>query len=217
MFHDIAGTQDGFIVLGYTESFGPPGVYLVKIDRDGRTLWEKTYAEIDRAYRIAAAQGGGCILVGTALNRSTDLTHIYIAQIDGEGDMVSLKIGSPVHGGWGWFGGVTESGDGGFVAVGTSTALHTGTPDMYLLKIDSEGSRIWEKIWQAIDIAETTTIVGSRDGGYLVTAVTRPDSNKMSVVYTLDPSGNEWVVEKTWRFVQGDAVSILPRSMMTAI
>src|SRR5690606_31838043 len=54
--------EDGYLLLGYTNSFGAGGydIYLVKCDFDGNLIWEKTYggSDWDFGYKIMAYNNG---------------------------------------------------------------------------------------------------------------------------------------------------------------
>ena len=66
----VQETSDGgFILLGHTESFGAgdSDFWLVKTDRDGNQLWNKTFggSSWDIGDSVQETSGGGFILLGT--------------------------------------------------------------------------------------------------------------------------------------------------------
>ena len=67
---DIKETYDGgFIIAGWTESFGSGGsdVYLVKTDANGNLMWSKSYGSAeggDRIYDVKITDDGGFVMAG---------------------------------------------------------------------------------------------------------------------------------------------------------
>lgn len=65
----VAQTSDGgYIIVGYTESFGAGGedIYVLKTDSVGTLIWNKTYGGMDDDKGISVRQtvDGGYIIVG---------------------------------------------------------------------------------------------------------------------------------------------------------
>lgn len=212
---DIAYAGDGgFVVLGFTETLQLTGggTYLFKIDCDGNMIWEKILHpySFGRPSEVTASRDGGCVLVTSLLETAgDDLFKIGIAQIDAEGNL-TLKVGSELlHSG---FHNLVEAGDGGFVGAGGSKALEKGSSLYlpYLFRIDRDGVFVWEKILWGLDITGSTGAAGiapSRDGGYVVAALTRPDATRNASRYrqlfSFEPFSNRWVLEKAWTFGPG--------------
>ena len=50
----IESGDGGFVILAYTEAFGitDHGLYIVSIDAEGNTTWERTYPDVPTAWGI---------------------------------------------------------------------------------------------------------------------------------------------------------------------
>lgn len=73
---------------------------------------------------------------------------------------------------------IQQTSDGGYIAAGTFGRNGTGTPtghqrpDVYLLKLDSDGNITWEKTIGAGKGSIAHDVQQTRDGGYIVAGVT---------------------------------------------
>jgi hypothetical protein len=91
----VQKTSDGgYIVAGYTGSFGAGSVdiFLVKTDANGDIIWAKTYGGTndDRAYSVQQTSDGGYIVAGGT--RSFGLDDIFLIKTDANGDIGSCSI-----------------------------------------------------------------------------------------------------------------------------
>ncbi len=79
-------SEDGFIITGYTLSYGAGSddVYLVKTDSDGNLEWFKTYggSSSDVGYAVRETQDGGCIIAGHTLSYGADVHDAWLIRLD---------------------------------------------------------------------------------------------------------------------------------------
>ena len=92
----ITPTKDrGFIVAGYTESFGngKRDAYLIKIDKDGNKIWQKTFggSDYDEAEAITPTKDGGFIVAGYTESFGNGKEDVYLIKIDKNGKSSSGK------------------------------------------------------------------------------------------------------------------------------
>jgi len=78
--------DDGFIVSGFTYSFGNGGsdVYLIKIDKNGNKIWQRTYggSKNDIAYAITPTKDGNFIVAGFTYSFSKSWhSNLYLIKI----------------------------------------------------------------------------------------------------------------------------------------
>jgi hypothetical protein len=75
-------SDNGYIIAGYTQSFGSGGwdVYLIKTDTVGDTIWTKTYGEErdDLSRAIQATTDGGYIIVGKTRSFGAGDFDVYL-------------------------------------------------------------------------------------------------------------------------------------------
>lgn len=134
----IVETEDGFLLLGYTNSFGAGGydIYLVKCDFNGDFIWQKTYggSDWDFGYKILEYDGDYYI-AGESWSFSNGSSDGYLMQIDDSGEIVWSD-----H-----FGGIEEDafydlfmGAEGIVAVGYNNSTGTNKKLFAVNFIDHE-------------------------------------------------------------------------------
>ncbi len=98
----ILETKDGYLIIGSTSSYGVGNydMYVIKVDKKGKQLWQKTYGKFNNDYGYSAEEvEGGFIIKGTiqqctsrdVLNR-TCTTNVWFITIDNEGNELSNEI-----------------------------------------------------------------------------------------------------------------------------
>jgi len=84
----------GFVITGYTESFGSGSgdLYLIRTDSLGDTLWTRTYGgtDLDEGYYIKQTSDGGFIITGYTYSIGAGLSDVYIIKTNGNG-MVGIE------------------------------------------------------------------------------------------------------------------------------
>lgn len=142
----IRAVDDGYIVAGYTNSFGPTfgNVWLLKINQQGDTIWTKIYdsgKDYDDAKSIQPTSDGGYLLVGNAGLGTVD-GDIWVIKTDANGDTIWTKKFDGGHGDFGHFG--CETSDGGYIVVGSSYRNYEYR--LWVLKLNSSGDTIWTRL-----------------------------------------------------------------------
>ncbi len=161
-------SDGGFIITGYTDSFGVVNddVYLIRIDANGNTVWSKTYGGdgLDFGYAVKQTSDGGFIVAG-----STDLGSangsLYLLRIGSEGDTIFTKVigGSGID----RASAVCQTTDGGFIIGGYTSSYGAGGNDFYLLKTTSSGIISWEKTYGGANSDQGNDVQQTTDGGYI--------------------------------------------------
>jgi len=161
----IARALDGgFFLAGNSAPFTEPA-YLLKIDAEGNRVWEKTYEGVTLR-SIAGCSEGGILLMGVR-RIPGEGTALVLTRVDAEGQKIWEKTysGESVDR---RVVSVVESGDGGFVVVGWTSAALTRKRDIYLLKVDSDGNVGWEKTYVTNNSSSAYWVVRAKDGGFMV-------------------------------------------------
>jgi hypothetical protein len=136
---EVVITDDGYYLAGDTYSYGPGSYdfWLVKTDKYGNELWNKTYGESDShdtGYSFIQTSDGGFAIVGTKTSFSTELTDMWLIKTDSNGNM---KWNITIDGGNDeWSYSVDETNDGGYVIIGRTNSVGSGDYDFWLLKIE---------------------------------------------------------------------------------
>ncbi len=164
---------------------------VLKIDAMGDPVWDRIHGSRDFPLDVVDSRDGGYVVAGFTQKGSMG-RDAYLTRIDNEGEKVwEVWYGGPATDS---FEGVVPSGDDGFVAVGFSSSFRSDR-DVYVLKIDGDGHKVWEKTYGTSEQDWAEDIVPSPGGGFLVVGNTESIDYDSSYLYVLriDESG-----EKIW-------------------
>ncbi|MBL7828382.1 MAG: T9SS type A sorting domain-containing protein [Saprospiraceae bacterium] len=163
-------------------------VALVRLDAQG---WEHIYGGSgqDAAKAIAATPDGGYIVTGYYNGN----TYIYLFKIDSDGNLQWSKTFA--QGASRWEGsGIVVTPDNGYVITGYIDTDGPAGPlkrDIYLLKTDAFGNKLWDKTFGSNLDDEGLAIKQQADGCFVVTGVQNFPNDKENVfVLKTDPQGN---------------------------
>ena len=173
--------------------------------------WQKSYGGLGED-KIAATHvnpDGSIVLVGTTTSSTGDVvgqhgnSDMWVLKTDASGLMLWQKT----LGGTGADGAtdVKGTGDGGYIVVGFSTTAdgdvsgNLGLKDMWVVKLDANGTKVWDKNYgkSKNDIAHAVAV--SPDGGFVVGGgMTDPVYNDLdfTVVKFADNGDIVWI--KFW-------------------
>jgi len=167
-------TDGGYIIAGYTESFGEGNrdVYLVRTDSEGTVLWTKTYGNTntDYAWTIDQTTDGGFIIGAHTDSFGAGGHDIYLIKTDSEGTVLWTKV----------FGGTSADGayslqqtfDDGFIIAAHTSSFGEGQHEVYLLKTDPNGNILWTKSYGNTGGDFLRAIDQTPDQGYIMVAET---------------------------------------------
>ncbi len=179
--HCIDKTSDGgYIATGYTGLGYTNGgeVFLVKIDDEGRLVWEKTIGgtQTDIGNSVRQTRDGGFIAAATTHSFGAGYSDFYLIRTDPSGDTLWTKT----------FGGpyeelgqsVIECPDGGFIIAGTTFSYSGLTGDIMLVKTDSGGDSLWSMIIGGAQTEEGAYYIQrAQDGGFVTAGYTGTPQN----------------------------------------
>jgi uncharacterized protein YuzE len=95
--YSVQQTSDGgYIVVGYTESFGADSgdIILIKTDANGNIQWAKTYGGTrrDEAFSVQQTSDGGYIVAGATASFGAGWGAIFLIKTDANGNIGSCSI-----------------------------------------------------------------------------------------------------------------------------
>jgi len=161
-------TDGGYIMTGYTQSFGAGGrdVWLLKTGANGDTLWTRTYGGSASDYGRSGQQtsDGGYILAGYTGSFGAGSNDAYLVKTDPNGDTLWTRT----YGGSGQDYGycVQQTTDGGYVVGGFTRSF--GGDDFYLVKTDANGDTLWTRTYGGTGWDEGRSVHQTTDGGYIM-------------------------------------------------
>jgi hypothetical protein len=188
---------NGYLVLGYTTSFGQGSkdVYLVRLDSEGNEMWTRTYGGVSWDVGTALCEAGEMqyYVCGFTQSFGWGEEDLYLIKIDAMGNELwsktlggfRLDMANSIH----------AAPDGGCV-IGATSGSYSGNTDFFLTGIDASGEQQWRQSYSAtgehghdFDWCKNSAPAG--DGGFFVTGYS--DCNDMMdvVVIKADAAGNE--------------------------
>jgi hypothetical protein len=163
-------TDEGYIIMGYTNSYGvgSDDFWLVKTDSNGDTLWTKTFGGSQRDYSLNIKQtnDNGYIIIGTTLSFGAGEGDIWLIKTDSNGDSLWTKTFGGEHLDTG--SSVQPTTDGGYIICGSTSSFGAGGSDVWLIKTDSEGDILWMKTIGGTLSDYSRYIQQTTDNGYII-------------------------------------------------
>jgi uncharacterized delta-60 repeat protein len=173
--HSIQQTSDGgYIALGNTYSFGAgfADIWVLKLNSDGSVAWQKTYggSKGDYASSIQQTSDGGYILLGATYSFGAGDGDLWVLKLNSDGSVAWQKTygGSDAE----WGSSIQQTLDGGYILLGETYSFGAGGSDLWVLKLDSDGSVAWQKTYGGSDEDSGSSIQQASDGGYIVAGET---------------------------------------------
>jgi hypothetical protein len=172
--------DEGYAITGETtttESDKYDEVLLIKTDTNGNKLWEKTFGFIgdEEGQSILNTSDGGFIIVGSTTAFGVEL-RMYLIKTDANGNKLWEKTYGNDHIGRI----IQKTKDGGYIIVGDKQNRFSDDHrdrmlniyDVYLLKIDANGNKLWEKTFGGEDLDQAFSVQQTIRGGYILTGRT---------------------------------------------
>ena len=202
VIYSLQQTSDGGYILGGTSksalggdksqaSRGLSDMWVVKLDKNGNKIWDKTFGGSDDDFLFSLRQtaDGGYLLGGasssgiggdkTQANKGTE--DYWIIKIDSLGNKTWDKS----------FGGnsfdrlmsLQQTSDGGYILGGSSSTdingdksqPSKGSSDYWIIKLDSNGNKIWDKSIGGTSIEGFYSLEQTLDGGYILNGYSSSD------------------------------------------
>ena len=173
----MQGTRDGgYVMAGYTSSLGQNSdLWLVKVDSLGEQQWDKTFGGSgeDVGYSVSQTRDGGYVVAGTTKSYGMGSEYLWLLRTDSNGTKLWDRtfggfVSSSGDGAWS----VNETKDGGYIMTGYTRSFGAGAKDLWLVKTDSQGKKLWDRTFGGSKDDVGMSVVQTRDGGYVVTGRT---------------------------------------------
>jgi hypothetical protein len=166
-------TDGGFIVAGFTASFGAGSndFWVFKLDTSGNVQWQKVYGgtNADTAYSIQQTMDGGYVVAGRTYSfgaSAPGFYNLWILKLDASGNVQWRKVyGGASHDS---ANSIQQTTDGGFVVAGSTYSFGAGSVDVWVLKLSSLGVIEWQKAYGGALVDSASSIQQTSDGGFVV-------------------------------------------------
>ncbi|MCW4010796.1 MAG: hypothetical protein NWF05_09285 [Candidatus Bathyarchaeota archaeon] len=173
-FNLVKTSDGGFAITGYTKPYdnGKSDLLLVRTDAAGNKLWDKTFGGPyeDRGTMLIETSDGGFAITGyTKANGYELFNDLWLIRTDAAGNKLWDKT----------FGGpnadegrsLIETRDGGFAITGSTTASDD-RGDLWLIKTDAAGNKLWDKTFGGPKFDYGFDLVETDYGSFIITGRT---------------------------------------------
>lgn len=199
----ILETADtGFIMVGYTNSFGAGqyDVYVVKTDSIGDTLWTKTFggAGWDFGYDVIQSMDGNYIVIGETYSTISGDNDVFVVKLDVNGNVVwTNNYGGPQQD----FGrSIIELYDSTLLIAGGTSSIGTGGLDVLLLKLSAQGDSLWAQAHGGAEDDWARDVIITADSGISTIGTTKSFNTEYKEMYHIktNSSGTNIVFQGNW-------------------
>jgi hypothetical protein len=144
-------TDGGYVITGHCGL----GVYLLKTNSNGDTLWNKKYGG-NEGYSVQLTSDGGYIIAG--YEDGSPFPARYLIKTNSFGDSLwTQTMTSSIANA------VQQTNDGGYIITGYGVG---GPPTAFLVKTDAFGNTTWNKTYGSNSIGNS--VQQTSDGGYII-------------------------------------------------
>jgi hypothetical protein len=170
--------DSGYIVAGYTETYGPGGgdMFLIKTDAHGGLVWGDGYGTASWEESWCVRQtfpDSGYIVVGSTASSGAGGDDVYVIKLDAAGDTTWTRTYGGPLGDYGYSIKQTLP-DSGYIITGNTFSFGAGDRDVYLIKTDAAGDTAWTRTFggSSADLGYSVE-QKSPNAGYIVSGSTR--------------------------------------------
>ncbi|WP_459210188.1 hypothetical protein [Aquimarina rhabdastrellae] len=216
----IQTSDGGFAMVGYSRSNdgdssnneGLQDYWIVKTDANGTLQWQKSFgfAGIDRAYSVVQTTDGGYFISGfldVTASGGDGNSFTKNNTRHGVGEFWGIKLDANGEQEWRrYFGGtnndrsydVLQTPDNGFLMIGSSESddfditNSKGSYDFWLVKVNAQGTLLWQKSYGGSEIDVAYAITATGDGKYIIVGDSRSNDGNIT---TANGNADLWMVQ----------------------
>jgi len=134
----IQNKDDCYVLAGFTDSKGEGSrdVWVIKLDSQGNTLWDKTFGgrDNDGAYSVIQTTDGGYMVIGYTTSKGAGKADVWVIKLDSQGNTIWDKTfgGRDNDGAYS----IIQTSDGGYAVAGYTSSKGAGELDAWVIKLD---------------------------------------------------------------------------------
>jgi hypothetical protein len=138
----VQTTDGGYVVVGYTTSFGAGyhDLFLVKLSSTGSLEWAKAVGggSNDYGYSVIRTTDGGCAVAGNTKSFGAGSCDLFIVKFSSSGSVEWAKSAGGGNADYGYS--IVRTTDAGYAVAGYTMSFGAGSYNLLLVKFDSDGN-----------------------------------------------------------------------------
>ncbi|RKX21885.1 MAG: hypothetical protein DRP45_11855, partial [Candidatus Zixiibacteriota bacterium] len=189
----LAETADsGFVITGYTGPYGNYDVFLFRTDKNGDSMWVRTYGgdQNDKGLTVLPTDDGGFLIVASSYSFGDGDSDLWVIKTDENGDTLWTRMyGYDANEG---IADIEATHDGAFIIASNTILDPPGVGAAYLIKLLDTGDTLWTNTFTTEPSPTICDINETADHGFLLTGgagYDYPLSGQMLIIKT-DANGD---------------------------
>jgi hypothetical protein len=212
--YDVIENESGYLLIGtYSGFYGmyatipdfqeESDIGIIQLDSDGNTLWSYKYDGDNYDFGYSICQVDDIIYaLGSTKSEGAGSFDILLIALDTDGNLLN----SFTYGDSGFEYGykIISDSDNNLVIVGSSNSNFEHVPELYVLKLNTDGTPLFEKRISGIDAVYGYDIIENNSGNYMITGTyTIDDYDKDIFLLSLDKKGDIINVDSSYQIPEG--------------
>jgi len=183
-------------------------ILLMKLDTYGDTLWTKKYGGTywDEGHDVLETEDNGFLVLGSTDRYGPNGDEVYLLKTDRNGDTLWTKKYGRYESDFGYS--ILKTNDNGYIIAGDTYSLEQGwdgSSEAYIIRIDSLGNFIWDKLYSGISSAKQ---IIQAPGGYIFVG-SGGQGNSDFQIFKIDSYG-----DTLWTKAYGDSFDNRARGIL---
>ena len=201
----VVCSDGGYLVAGETSSFNPGGVFVLRLNSSGDSLWmailnSSSYDHLTAAGGIVEPPEGGVLVCGWGW-RPPKGNQILLFKLDSQGQLVWEKNYGGPSDDFGWS--IQPVREGGYLVAGFSYSFGNGRCDGYLVRINSTGDTLWTRTFGGESFDSFNFARQTSEGGFIAVGSTQSfGMGEQGFIVKMDLNGNQ-----QWNRAIGDTAN----------
>ena len=145
---------------------------------------------MENASALETTLDGGAVITGFTTSKGAGNKDVIVIKTNAMGDTLWTSIFGTSNADQAW--GICISPDGGYAVAGDTKSFGNANEDIYIIRIDTNGNKIWERTYGSNESVKATDIKALPDGGFIISGThgSWNSNTKKAFLTKLDPNGN---------------------------